>query len=303
MNNDPIVPGTPLARMAALLALHTPADGSFALALPGVHAIRVSRPNADLVHGLQQAALCIVAQGSKTVLLGSEAYTYDPARMLVFSVDLPVAARVDEASPVCPYLCLRLDLDPRRIAELVLKVYPGGVPQAAPGRAIWLAQASEAIVDAGARLLAALADPVDAGLLAPLAVEEMLVRLLRSPVGGRLAQMGRAESNVHRIARAVAWVRDHYMQPIRVEQLACLASMSASSLHQHFKAVTSMSPLQYQKVLRLQEARRLMASGVGAATAGGRVGYASASQFSREYARLFGSAPTRDLPKRRDVTN
>ena len=301
MNNAPTPTPAGLARLAGLLAAHTPADGSFALCRPGVHAIRASRPSAELVHGLHQPAVCIIAQGAKTVLLGNEAYDYDASRMLVFSLDLPVSAQVREASPALPYLCLRLDIDPQRVAELLMKVYPDGVPRVRETRAVYLAQANEAIVDAAARLLALMSDPFEAGLLAPLVEEEILVRLLRSPVGGRLAQVGHAQSDIRRIARAVSWVRDNYAQPLKIEHLAGLAHMSASSLHQHFKAATSMSPLQYQKVLRLQEARRLIASGIGASTAGGRVGYASASQFSREYARLFGRAPTQDMPRQRNA--
>jgi AraC-like DNA-binding protein len=288
---------TPLARLAGLLQAHTPADGSFELGVPGVpgvHAIRASRPSTDLVHGLQGSSVCIIAQGAKTVLLGGDAYTYDASRMLIFSVDLPVAAQVLKASPARPYLCFRLDLDPRRVAALALQVYPGGPPRVREHRALYLAQAGEALVDAAARLMALMAEPVEATLLAPLVIDEILIRLLRSPIGGRLAQIGQSESEVHRIARAVSWLRDHYDQPVSIDDLAGMVHMSASTLHQHFKAVTSMSPLQYQKTLRLHEARRLMATGMGAGAAGGQVGYVSASQFSREYARLFGSAPTRD---------
>jgi len=297
---DPIPAPTPaaspqLARLAGLLRAHTPADGSFALRVPGVHAIRASRPNAELVHGLQGPSLCIVAQGAKTVLLGSEAYSYDPSQMLVFSVDLPVSAQVTQATPSKPYLCFRLDLDPQRIAGLTLKVYPDGAPRVDAQRGIWLARAGDAIVDAAARLLALMDEPAEAPLLAPLVIDEILVRLLRSPVGGRLAQIGQSDSGVQRIGRAVAWIRDHYDQPLTIDALAGMVHMSASTLHQHFKAVTAMSPLQYQKVLRLQEARRLLSTGLQASAAGARVGYASASQFSREYARLFGNAPTRDL--------
>ncbi|WP_323143123.1 AraC family transcriptional regulator [Massilia phyllosphaerae] len=291
----------PLSRLADLLRAHTPGDGSIELCVPGVHAIRASRPNADLVHGVQGSSVCIVAQGAKTVLLGGEAYTYDAARMLVFSVDLPVAAQVLQATPSRPYLCFRLDLDAQRIAALTLKVYPDGPPREREGRALYLAQAGDAIVDAAARLMALMDDPPEAALLAPVVTDELLIRLLRSPIGGRLAQIGQADSGTHRIGRAVAWLRDHYDQPISIDDLAGMVHMSASTLHQHFKSVTSMSPLQYQKILRLHEARRLMSTGLGASAAGGRVGYVSASQFSREYARLFGNAPSRDRPRQQNA--
>lgn len=291
-----------VTRLAGLLSAHAPHDGSFELCIPGVHAIRASRPSAELVHGLHRPALCLIAQGAKTVMLGEEFYEYDASRMLIFSVDLPIAAQVRHASHARPYLCFRLDIDPQRVAELVLKVYPDGIPRVQNSRAVCLAQASETIVDAAARLLELMAQPVEANLLAPLCVEEILIRLLRSPIGGRLAQIGHAESNVHRVAKAVSWVRDNFTQPIRVEDLADMVYMSASSLHQHFKSVTSMSPLQYQKVLRLQEARRLMISmGMDAGIASRRVGYLSPSHFSREYARFFGSAPTKDIARLRDA--
>lgn len=294
------LPSAALARLAALLQAAAPHDGSFALGA-GAHAVRTSRPSAELVHGLHRPALCIVAQGAKTVMLGDEAYDYDPARMLVFSLDLPIAAMIRQASVATPYLSLRLDFDLVRLATLVLQVSPDGVPQLATERAVYVADASAAIIDAAARLVA-LADDAqdaqDAALLAPLVVDEILIRLLRGPFGARLAQLGRTDAP--RVGRALRWIREHYDQPITVDQLAALAHMSASSLHQQFKALTSMSPLQFQKTLRLQEARRLMlATGIDAGVAGQRVGYLSASQFSREYARHFGSAPTRDMARLR----
>jgi transcriptional regulator GlxA family with amidase domain len=148
-----------------------------------------------------------------------------------------------------------------------------------------------------------LAQPGDAELLASLASDEILIRLLRSPIGVRVAQMGFAESSVQRIAKAVSWLRENYSQPIKIEELAGLVHMSVSSFHEHFKSVTSMSPLHYQKVLRLQEAKRLMLSTMmDASTASQHVGYLSASQFSREYSRFFGSAPTKDIARLRQDT-
>ena len=165
---------------------------------------------------------------------------------------------------------------------------------------MFVGQTTTAIVDAAARLVELMAQPADAELLAPLVVDEILIRLLRSSIGPRVAQIGQQESGVQRVAKAVSWVREHFAQPMAVEALADLAHMSVSSFHQHFKAVTSMSPLQYQKVLRLHEARRLMLSRMlDAGSAGRQVGYLSASQFSREYTRLFGSAPTRDVARLR----
>ena len=284
-----------------MIRAYAPHDGRFELRIPGVHAIRVSRTNPDLVHALQRPALCIVAQGAKSVLLGQEVYDYDASRMLVYSVDLPVAAQVTKASPSEPYLSFKLDLDPHKIAELILKVYPHGLPRVQESRAVYVGQADLRIVNAVTRLLELMAQPGDVELLAPLVVEEILIRLLRSSIGVRVAQIGLAESGVHGVAKAVAWLRANFSQAIKIEELAKLAHMSVSSFHQHFKAVTSMSPLQFQKVLRLQEARRLMLSMmVDAGTASWRVGYQSPSQFSREYGRFFGRAPTKDIASLRE---
>ena len=289
-----------VVKLATLLRGCAPRDGRFELRIPGVHAIRVSRTNPEWVHVLQPPALCIVAQGAKSVLLGQEVYEYDASRMLVFSVDLPVAAQVTRATPSEPYLCFRLDLDPPTIADAVSKVYPHGLPRAPESRGVYVSQVDLRIVGAATRLLEVLAQPGEAELLAPLAIEEILIRLLRSPLGIRVAQIGLTESCVHGVARAVSWLRANFSQPMKVDELATLAHMSVRSFHQHFKAVTSMSPLQFQKVLRLQEARRLMLSlTVDAGTASWRVGYQSASQFSREYGRFFGSAPTKDIARLR----
>ncbi len=284
--------------MARLIAAYAPHDGSFELRIPGLTVSRASRTNTECAHALRLPSLCFIAQGAKTVIVGEEVYEYDASRMLVFSVALPVAAQVTQASYSEPYLALRLDLDPHKIAELVLKVFPRGVPPVQERSAVYVAPRDVNIVNAATRLMECLAQPGDAELLAPLVVDEILIRLLRSPIGVRVAQMGFAESSLHRVAKAVSWLRANFSQPMKVEELAELVHMSVSSFHEHFKCVTSMSPLQYQKVLRLQEARRLMLSTMtDAGTASQRVGYLSASQFSREYSRFFGSAPTKDIAK------
>ncbi len=288
-------------RLAQLLRVHTPYDGRFTLRIPGVHAIRASRANAEMIHTTYTPALCIVAQGMKRTLLGKQAYEYDASRMLLVFVDLPVASQVVCASYAEPYLALRLDLDPVKIAELLLKVYPHGVPHVQDKHAVYVGQTSASILNAATRLVDLLTDAEDAELLAPLVIDEILIRLLRSPVGERVAQIGVSESSVQRIAKAIDWVRANFAQPINVEVLAELVHMSVSSFHQYFKSVTSMSPVQYQKVLRLQEARRLMMSTMMEAGAASRqVGYLSASQFSREYSRFFGNAPSRDIARLRE---
>ncbi len=289
-----------LERLARLIAAYAPHDGSFDLRIPGVHAGRLSQINKECAHVLRVPSLCIVAQGAKTVIVGDEVYEYDSSRMIVFSVALPIAAQVTQASFAKPYLSLRLDLDAPKITELVLKVFPHGVPAAQERKAVYSTPVDASIISAATRLIECLRQPGDAELLAPLVVDEILIRLLRSPIGIRVAQMGFAESSVQRVAKAISWLRDNYSQPMKVEELADLVNMSVSSFHEHFKAVASMSPLRYQKVLRLQEARRLMLSAMmDAGSASQRVGYVSASQFSREYSRFFGSAPTRDIARLR----
>lgn len=291
------------AKLARLIAAYAPHDGSFDLRIPGLHASRFSRINKECVHALRVSSLCIVAEGAKTVIVGDEVYEYDASRMIVFSVALPVAAQVTRATHSEPYLSLRLDLDPHKIAELILRVFPHGVPPAQERSAVYITPADASIVNAATRLMECLAEPGDAELVAPLVMDEILIRLLRSPIGIRVAQMGFAESSVDRVAKAISWLRANFSQPMKVEDLAGLVHMSVSSFHEHFKSVTSMSPLHYQKVLRLQEARRLMLSTMmDAGTASQRVGYLSASQFSREYSRFFGSAPTRDIARLRQDT-
>jgi AraC-like DNA-binding protein len=291
------------AKLARRIAAYAPHDGTFDLRIPGLHVSRFSRINADCVHALHLPALCVIVQGVKTVIVGHEVYEYDASRMLVFSVALPVAAQITQASYSEPYLALRLDLDPLKISELVLKVFPHGLPPVEERSAVYVTPLDTSIVNAATRLMECLAQPGDVELLAPLVRDEILIRLLRSNIGPRMAQMGFAESSVQRLAKAISWLRANFSQPMKVEELADLVHMSVSSFHEHFKSVTSMSPLQYQKVLRLQEARRLMLSTMmDAGTASQRVGYLSASQFSREYSRFFGSAPTRDIAKLRQDT-
>jgi AraC-like DNA-binding protein len=303
----PALPADPLElrepdvrRLARLISAHAPYDGPFELPVPGMYAIRASRTTTEPHHAMHRPAVCIVAQGAKTMVLGPESYAYDPSRMLIVSVDLPVAAQITRASQAEPFLCFRLDLDPHRVAALALKVYPQGVPPAEATRAMYVGRSSSSIVNAATRLVELMAQPEEAELLAPLVVDEILIRLIRSPIGRRVAQIGQAESRVQKIGHAIEWLRANLAQPMSVEALAGLVHMSVSSFHQHFKAVTSMSPVQFQKALRLQEARRLMAATLmDVGTASQHVGYLSVSQFSREYRRYFGCAPSKDMARMR----
>jgi AraC-type DNA-binding domain-containing proteins len=284
-----------------LLEAYAPHDGFFDLAVKGAHTIRRSKTSDDVSHVVQESSLCLVAQGAKRVMLGRETYEYDRSRMIVFSVDIPIATQLLRASREEPFLCLRLDLDSKRIGDLALKVYPDGLSHSGESSAICVAPMDIKIVEAGIRLMETLADPGDTKLVAPLVLDEILIRLLRSPIGPRLAAMSVKETGTYGIARAVAWLQNNYARPMQVDRLAEIAHMSVSSFHQHFKSFTTMSPLQHQKTLRLQEARRLMLSRMlDAGDACQLVGYVSASQFSREYSRFFGTAPSKDVAQLRE---
>ena len=300
-----LAPATPgalaLRQLANRIAAFAPHDGKFQLRLPGTYAIRWSRMTTEPMYATVGPALCVAAQGAKVVMLGREVLEYDPAHLLVFGLGLPVSSQVTRASRKDPYLGFTLDLDPARVRELASRVYPRSLPKAPDDRGLYVGRATDEIASAVTRLLDVMAEPEDADLLGPLIVDEILIRLLRTSVGNRVAQIGRTKSGVQRIADAVTWIRAHFANPVTVDEMAETVHMSASSFHQRFKAVTTMSPLQYQKVLRLHEARRLMLfQNVDARHACQRVGYLSASQFSREYARFFGSAPTKDIERLRE---
>ena len=290
-----------LATLAKFIAALAPFEGTFDLRLPGVGVARVSQTNREPIHYVQRSTLCIVAQGAKIVMIGGDTYGYEAGQMAVYSIDVPMAGRVTRASLSEPYLLLMLDLDVERIAELAPKVFPHGVPQPRDPRSLYVGEADAHIIDAATRLLELMAQPADAELLAPLVRDEILIRLLRSPLGSRIVQIGHTGSSVQRVASAVSRLRANFDQTLSIEDLAKLVNMSVTSFHRQFKAVTGMSPLQYQKTLRLQEARRLMlATMIDAGSAGRRVGYGSASQFSREYNRFFGNAPAKDIHRLRE---
>ena len=289
-------------RFAHLIASYAPHDGAFPLRLPGAHVVRLSRITSEAAYATLGPILCIAAQGAKAVMLGREVVEYDPSHVLVFAVDLPVSSQVIRASPREPYLGFILDLDPARVAELAARVYPRGLPKAPDNKGLYVGRSTDDIIDAVSRLLELMARPDDAELLAPLVVDEIVIRLLRTNIGSRVAQIGQPKSGVQRVAKAVSWIRKHFAQPVTVEEMAASAAMGTSSFHQQFRAVTSLSPLQYQKVLRLHEARRLMLfQELDAIDASRRAGYVSPSQFSREYARFFGSAPTKDVARLREA--
>lgn len=289
------------ARLATQIDRLAAGDGVFDTVIPRLRLGRVSRVP-EPVHTVYQPALCVIAQGSKRVLLGEEVHVYDASRYLVFAQNLAVTGQVIEATPASPHLALRLDLDVGEIAAMAieLKLRP---PPADRGlqRGIFTAPLSMDLLAPLIRLLRLLEQPDDIPALAPLIGREILYRLLKSPDGWRLTQLAMADSHSQRVAHVISILRERFHQTVRMEDLARAAHMSPSTLHQQFKSITAMSPLQFQKQLRLQEARRiLLAECVDAATAGHRVGYDSQSQFSREYCRLFGAPPARDIKRLRE---
>lgn len=290
---------TEQSELADLIARYASGDGSHATAIPRLSLIRMSNPT-EPIHALHEPALCIIAQGRKQVMLGDRIYRYGPEQYLVVSVDVPIIGQVTEASQDEPYLCFRLDLDPGVLGTLIMEAGLESDAGEGPASSLCLEIVTPELLSAAARLVALLATPRDAPILAPLAEREILYRLLTGGQAPRLREIAHAESRLQQVNRAIGWIKRNYHKPFRIESVAREARMSPSALHQHFKAVTAMSPLQFQKQLRLQEARRLiLGQAMDAATAGHSVGYDSPSQFSREYSRLFGAPPIRDAARLR----
>jgi AraC-like DNA-binding protein len=270
--------------------LHSPA------ALPNLMLFRSDELNGT-VCGVYEPCVALILQGSKRVGLGDDTIVYDTRRYLVASLDLPAMATILEATPQHPYLALVLRLDLHEITSLMLSGPLPQMPQLThDGRAMATGEVTLPLLDAFRRMLDLLERPEHAPALGPLVQREILYRLLVGEAGSRLRQIATIDSQGHQIARAIGRLKTGYAEALRVEDLAREVRMSVSSFHHHFKALTAMSPLQYQKRLRLAEARRLMlAENLDASTAAYRVGYESPSQFSREYARQFGAPPTRDI--------
>jgi AraC-like DNA-binding protein len=290
---------TTLDILADLILRHARGEGVHATAVPRLWLIRMSGPT-EPIHTLHEPALCVIVQGAKQVTLGSRILFYDPEKYLVVSTDLPVAGHVVRASAAAPYLCLRIDLDPALLAALLPEA---GLPPPSAGRAppgLALSPATPDMADTVLRLARLLDSPRDIAVLAPLVLRELHYRLLTGPEGEAVRAMAAPDGRLAQVNRAIAWLKRNPAEPVSIAALAAEAGMSASALHHAFKAVTELSPLQYQKRLRLQEARRLMvARALDAASAGFAVGYGSPSQFAREYKRLFGQPPAQDAARLR----
>ena len=272
--------------------------------LEGLHLIRISSPGASM-YGVMEPSLCVIAQGSKEVLLGESRYRYDPYHYLLTTVGLPNVSQVLEASRVQPYLGLRLSLAPTLVGSVMLDAgssFHASPPSEASVSAIAVNQLDGNLLDTIVRLTRLLDVPAEAPVLQPLIMRELIYRLLVGSQGPRLRHLAILEGGyTTHIARAVARLRQDFDQPLRIETLARELGLSVSALHHHFKSVTAMSPLQFQKRLRLQEARRLMlGEDLDAASAAYRVGYQDASHFNREYKSLFGVPPMHDVQRLRE---
>jgi AraC-like DNA-binding protein len=282
-----------LEELRRLLARHARPDGS--TAVDGVLVSKVDRPDPPSA-SMTGTVLALIAQGEKRLALGDRVYDYRAGQYLVASVDLPVTGHFVDTGPDRPALGFGLVLQPAAVAELLL-ASPADVPRGAGATpsGIAVSDAPAELLDAVVRLLRLLDRPRDRAVLAPLVKREILWRVMTGEQGAVVRQLGLADSSLSHVARAVGWIREHYRESFRVDDVARLAGMSASAFYRHFQAVTAMSPIQFQKQIRLQEARLLLAAHPGDVTGVGyRVGYDSPSQFSREYRRLFGVPPSRD---------
>ncbi|MBW4084493.1 AraC family transcriptional regulator [Paenibacillus sp. S150] len=289
-----------MTELASIIERRTVQDGTHDTAIPALRFIRASRLS-EPVYSVYEPSLCIIAQGAKLVMLGQESYCYDQTSYLVSSVHLPIAGQVTAASKDMPYLCLQLSFNSGQILDIIKDSGPSWIARGEAERGLAIHRTGTRLADAALRLAQLLDTPQDIPVLAPLVIREILYRILQDEQGNTIKQFALMGSHAHRIARVIERISHDYAKPLRIEELAAEVNMSLSSLHQHFKEVTALSPLQYQKRLRLQEARKLLlAEATEAADAGFQVGYESPSQFSREYARLFGLPPMSDIKQLRD---
>jgi len=284
----------PLAELRTLIARHA-VEGAREL-MTGLTVKAVFKPTASMP-SVDEPVFAVVAQGAKRTVLADRVFEYRAGHYLVVSVDLPVSSRVTQASEKAPFLGLGLKLNPELIASVLLETGTGDA--GVDGRlGLEVSEAPVELLEAVVRLLRLLDRPADIAVLRPLIEREIVWRLLSGDQAAMVRQVGLADSRLSRVRRAIRWIRDHYAEPLAIADLAERAAMSARSFRRHFRTATAMSPLQYQKQIRLQEARtRLMSNGHDVANVGFAVGYDSPSQFSREYARLFGAPPGRDAER------
>jgi AraC-like DNA-binding protein len=289
--------------LAASIARLTGRSEQVATAIPRLTLFRREKPT-EPISAMYEPCICVVAQGAKRVFLGEESYVYDAHHYLITSVDIPTVVQVYKAKREKPCVGLVLKLDRRELSQLMVDSNLPSPRVQQSNRGMALGEITRPLLAALHRLVELLSVPQDIPILAPVIEREILYRLLVGDQGARLRQIASAGSQSHQVARAIDWLKGNFAQPLRIDDLASRVNMSTSTFHHHFRSLTALSPLQYQKWLRLNEARRLMLiEHLDAATAAFRVGYESPSQFSREYSRLFGNSPVRDISNLRQVAD
>jgi len=283
------------------IARYTEGGELYITNIAGLSLFRREQPT-EPVSGMYEPSICMVMQGAKRVLLGDETYVYDAQHYLITSVNLPTIVQITEASKEKPYLGLKLKLDLREVSQMMVDSNLPAPREQQSSRGIATGEVTLQLLTAMQRLVDLLAAPEDIPILAPIIQREIIYRLLVGDQGARLRQIASMGSQSQQIAKAIEWLKTNFTQPLRIDDIAAQARMSTSTFHHHFRSVTALSPLQYQKHLRLHEARRLMLTEqLDAATAAFEVGYESPSQLSREYNRLFGAPPLRDITKLRQM--
>ena len=294
--------GTALEALGKGIARWTDKGDQLVTAIPGLSLFQRNEPTQPESR-MYEPRICLIAQGAKRVLLGDDTYVYGERHFLITSVNLPTVVQITKASREKPCLGLILKLDQREISQLMVDSnLPLSRPQQS-SRGMATGEVTLPLLTAFQRLVDLLTEPKDIPILAPIIQREIFYRLLVGDQGARLRQIASAGSQSQQIARAIDWLKDNFTRPLRIDDLATQVNMSTSTFHHHFRTLTAMSPLQYQKWLRLNEARRLMLiENQDAATVAFQVGYESPSQFSREYGRLFGAPPLRDIISLRQMT-
>lgn len=284
--------------LATMIERHTRDNHQGETAVCGLNLFRQDYPTEPNSY-MFTPHLCLVAQGSKHIMLGDEVYVYEPLSYVITSVELPLASYIIKATPELPYLGLTLELDMQEISRLILDSEIATEKASPTNRAIGISKTTPALLNAVERLVGLLDAPNEIALFQPLIMREIYSRLLMDPnQGERLKQIVIAKSRGSRIVKSIDWIKTHYDEPFSVKELAKQAGMSPSGFHEHFRTLTNHTPLQFQKSMRLHEARRLMlAENLDAGNAGFRVGYESPTQFSREYKRMFGNPPQTDIKK------
>ncbi|XAW90643.1 AraC family transcriptional regulator [Vibrio sp. CDRSL-10 TSBA] len=288
-------------KLARQIENWTTTNTQFETDIPGLKLSRWNAPTPPTSYTLNPS-ICLIAQGTKRVIVGDEAHTYDANHFLISSVDLPVIANIIEASEDAPYLGLIMELDLQEISQLIVDSEFSFNHGKGAQSGIAVGELSDSLLNAFIRLMALLDEPETIKILAPVIKREIFYRLLMTEQGVRLNQLVTAGSHSHQISKAIDWLKNNFVKPLSVGDLASYSGMSKSAFYTHFRSMTSMTPLQFQKKLRLNEARRLMLTeNLDAMATTFKVGYESPSQFSREYSRLFGAPPSKDIKALREA--